>query len=131
MRQKGSILIMAIVFTGVFLIIVVGLLQYVTVLKKSSVAEDDRERAFQIAESGINFFQWVLAHDNTDYCIGTASPCPQQDTHGPFQYEYKDPTGSVIGHYELYVDEPPLGSTIVTVRSTGWLDANPDYTRTI
>jgi hypothetical protein len=131
MRQKGSILIMAIVFTGVFLIIVVGLLQYVTVLQKSSVAEDNRERAFQVAESGIDFYQWVLAHDREDYCIGTADPCPQQATHGPFLYEYKDPTGSVVGHYELYVDEPPLGSTIVTVRSTGWLDSNPDYTRTI
>ncbi len=130
MSQKGSILIMAIVFTGVFLIIVVGLLQYVNVLQKSAVAEEDRERAFEIAEAGIHHYQWVLAHDNEGYCDGQ-EPCPEQATHGPYQHEFTDPTGGVIGQYELYIDEPVTGSGIVTVRSTGWLDSNPGYTRTI
>ncbi|MFC1618096.1 PilX N-terminal domain-containing pilus assembly protein [Patescibacteria group bacterium] len=130
-KQKGSILIMALVFTAVFLIIVVGLLQYISVLNKASNAEEDRERAFEIAEAGINRYQWVLTHNPEDYCDGTADPCPEQATHGPFVHEFSDPTGGVIGHYELEIDEPALGSTIATVRSTGYLDSDPNYQRTV
>lgn len=130
MKQKGSILILAIVFTGVFLIIVVGLLQYVTVLNKSSVAEQDRERVFEIAESGIHHYQWLFTHNQTDYCDGN-TPCPSQPTHGPYTHEYRDPAGDVIGHYDLYIDEPALGSTIATVRSEGYLDSDPSYRRII
>ncbi len=129
-KQKGSILIMAIVFTGIFLMIVVGLLQYVNVLNQSAEGEEDRERAFEVAESGVHHYQWLLTHDPNDYCDG-ASECPSQPTHGPYVHEYTDPVGDVIGHYELEVDEPTLGSTIVTVRSTGYLDSTPGYTRTI
>lgn len=130
MKQRGSILILAIVFTGIFLIIVVGLLQYVTTLNKSSVAEQDRERAFEISESGIDHYQWLFTHNPTDYCDGN-TPCPSQATHGPYTHEYRDPAGDVIGHYDLYIDEPALGSTIATVRSTGYLDSDPSYQRTI
>lgn len=129
-NQKGSILILAIVFTGIFLIIVVGLLQYVTVLNKSSVAEQDRERAFEVAESGIGHYQWLFTHNPTDYCDGN-TPCPTAPTHGPYTHEYRDPAGDVIGHYDLYIDEPVTGSTIATIRSVGYLDSNPTYQRTI
>lgn len=130
-KQGGSILIMALVFTGIFLIIVVGLLQYVNVLYKSSTVESEQESAFEIAEAGIHHYQWLLAHDAEEYCDGQEDPCPEQDTHGPYVHEYRDPTGDVIGHYEISVDEPSLGSNIVTVRSVGYLDSNPGYQRTI
>lgn len=130
-KQTGSILIMAIVFTGVFLLIVVGLLQYVNVLHKSSTIESDHAKAFEIAEAGVHHYQWLLTHDPEEYCDGMEDPCPEQATHGPYVHEFRDPAGGVIGHYEIEVDEPSLGSTIVTVRSTGYLDSDPSYTRTI
>jgi len=128
--EKGSILIQAIVFTGVFLIIVVGLLQYVQVLDRASYVEKEHERAYEIAESGSDYYRWVLAHDPEDYCDGNL-PCDGGPQHGPYTHEFRDPQGDVIGHYELTITEPAVGSTIVTIQSTGYLDDNPGYTRTI
>ncbi|EKD66889.1 MAG: hypothetical protein ACD_48C00689G0002 [uncultured bacterium] len=132
MKNKGSILIQAIVFTAIFLIIVAGLLQYVTILNKSATNEQNREKAFEIAESGIDYYQWVLTHDKEDYCDGH-TPCDKSPgtERGPYEHEFKDPMGSVIGHYQIWITEPEIGGVVVTVKSEGYLDSNPSYKRKV
>lgn len=53
------------------------------------------------------------------------------ETYGPFVHEFTDKDDVRIGEYTLYITAPPVGSTLVTIQSTGKVDANPDIERTI
>ncbi|KKW38448.1 MAG: hypothetical protein UY88_C0009G0009 [Parcubacteria group bacterium GW2011_GWA1_54_88] len=64
-----------------------------------------REQAFQIAEAGIEYYRWHLAHASTDYQDGAGAP-------GPYVHEYRDATGAVIGTFTLTITPPPVGSTL-------------------
>ena len=97
------------------------------ITKELSVAKTriDREEALQIAESGINYYQWHLAHFTTDYQDGTGNP-------GPYAHSVTDlDTQQVIGYYSLTITPPAIGSTIVTIQSTGWTVDNPAVKRTV
>ncbi len=50
---------------------------------------------------------------------------------GPFIHDYKDFDGTTIGRYSLTITPPPTGSTIATISSTGWLNAEPNRKRTV
>ncbi len=82
------------------------------------------EQAFQIAEAGIEYYRWHLAHAPQDFTNGTG----QQ---GPYTINYTDTAGIVIGRFMLTIDTPPIGSTIVTIKSTGTLTADSSVSRTI
>ncbi len=85
----------------------------------------DREQALQIAESGINYYQWHLAHFTDDYQDGTGAP-------GPYVHDYVDfDTQQKIGSFSLTITPPLPGSSVVTVQSTGWIDSSSDKTRTV
>jgi hypothetical protein len=85
----------------------------------------DNEQALQIAESGINYYQWHLAHFPNDYKDGT-------NASGPYVHNYKDyDTEVVSGQYSLVVTPPPSGSTVVTIQSTGNTTDQPNLKRTV
>ena len=67
------------------------------------VAQD--ETAFQIAEAGLNYARWRLAHNGSDF-----SPV-QQDVSDQFQ--------GLLGTYNLTFVAPQSGSTIVQITSVG------------
>ena len=98
--------------------IVMGQINYL----KTSVA---KEQSLQIAEAGINYYQWHLSHFQTDYQDGTGAP-------GPYVHEYVDrDTQNVIGSYSLIITPPLVGSTILTIQSTGWTNEYPNIKKTI
>ncbi|MBU0546120.1 pilus assembly PilX N-terminal domain-containing protein, partial [Patescibacteria group bacterium] len=124
-NNNGNVLLVALVFGFVsFSIIVTGVTGYAILENRASVRKHNREMAFQIAEAGIDYYRWHLAHDQTDYQDGTENP-------GPYVHEYKNKDGVVIGHFSLNIIPPANGSTIVVVESTGWLDAQPESARII
>ncbi len=87
-----------------------------------------REQAFQIAEAGANYYQWRLAHYATDYYDGNAS----STSPGPYIHDYVDKdTNQKIGQYSLTIIPPSVGSTIVTIKSTGYTQQNPNTKRTV
>lgn len=83
-----------------------------------------REVAFHIAEAGIDYYRWHLAHDPEDFQDGTGLP-------GPYVHQVNDKNGTPIGSFSLDITEPPIGSTLVTIESTGTTLADPDVSRTI
>lgn len=93
-----------------------------------STHEQRSETALQVAEAGVNYYLWHLAHDATDYQDGTGAPSTAP--YGPYKHDYKNADGKVIGSYTLYITPPPAGSTVVTVQSTGEVK-NLKGTRTI
>lgn len=119
--------IMILVLLLVSLLSLMALPFYNTALKELHVAQTriDREEALQIAEAGINYYQWHLAHFPSDFTDGTTTP-------GPYVHTYTDrDTQQAIGEYSLTITPPPTGSTIVTIQSVGRTYTSPNVRRTV
>jgi hypothetical protein len=125
--KRGNLLLFAMVFGAIsFTVIIGGVAGYAVFENKASLHKHNREMAFQIAEAGINYYRWHLAHDSTDYYDGNASTST-----GPYIHEYKDKDGNLIGYFSLGITPPLVGSSVVTVSSTGWITNQPNSKRTI
>ena len=126
-NNRGNILLFVMVFgTITFSIIVTGVTGYASMENKASVKKHNREMAFEIADAGANYYRWHLSHDKSDYYDGNASSTP-----GPYIHDYYDKDGNAVGQYSLSITPPPVGSSVVTIESTGWLDIQPESRRTI
>lgn len=123
--EKGGMLIYLIIIICVLFVLMLPLLDNVVLKIKTLRATIEREQALQIAEAGINYYQWHLAHFPEDYQDGTGEE-------GPYAHDYIDTdTQQVVGQFSLVITPPLVGSTIVTIESTGWTTSNPGVTRTI
>lgn len=120
--NKGATLILILVFTSIFVILITAGAGYVTSQMKIANQRVDKERAYQIAEAGINYYRWHLAHVPADFQDGTGAA-------GPYVHDYKDSTGATIGQYSLNIIPPATGSTVVTIESTGWVSNRPSLKR--
>lgn len=80
-----------------------------------------RQQAFNIAEAGVNYYLWHLAHNATDYKDGTGLPATPDATlgFGPYVHNYVNNETSVQGTYTLWIKPQASGSTVATVRSIG------------
>ncbi len=117
-RSKGYILVMVLVFGAIGVYIAGGLISWGVTDILASRQSVEREQAIQIAEAGIDYYRWHLAHAPTDFQDGTA-------TSGPHSHSFYDKDGNLIGHYTLRITAPPLGSTLVTVVSTASTTLSP------
>jgi len=144
-NKKGSALAFMLVIMTVVSILLVSILQYVSSQIKYGSYNYSKEEAFQIAEAGMNYYKWYLAHvmetrttpqDVLDYWengdgygnspLGTEHDC---DESGAYIANYS--SGSVKGKYCIEVTPPEDWSTIFTVKIVGWTDKAPETKRTI
>lgn len=100
------------VFTGIALGMTLALGGFLGTVLRAAANAAASEHAFQIAESGIEYYRWHLAHAPGDYQDGTGAP-------GPYVHDYKDADGRKIGTFSLEITPPATGSTVVAVKSTG------------
>lgn len=121
---KGNVTPAILIITTAFVIVIYGLLFLLTLQFDFSHRQVASERALHVAEAGVNYYRWHLAHSPEDYQDGTGAP-------GPYLHEYKDPQGQVVGYYSLEISPPEDGSSIVTITSTGWISDYPNVRRTI
>jgi len=123
-NNSGFILIQVIIFASVAVYILGALVGWAVINIKASKSSLDSEQALQIAEAGIDYYRWHLAHAPADFMDDTA-------TSGPYIHNFADKVGDIIGTFSLNITPPSLGSTLVTIQSTGKVNANPDIFRTI
>jgi hypothetical protein len=113
--QSGQLLVLVLVFGSIFLIIISSFIS--SVIAQSQVIEFrfQQQQAGDIAEAGLNYYKWYLAHNPGDVSGGGV-------------YEYEDPELGRIGEYELSVSGNSYCGQIssINVTSTGRTDANPD-----
>lgn len=125
-KRKGSILLLTLVFAGVFAMIMASLAGFLLTQQKVERAKSDREQAIQIAEAGLDYYKWFLAHFPTDLQDGTGAS-------GPYVHDYADPEGGNIGKFSLTVSGNSqcgaLGSVDIT--SKGWMNSSPTLTRVV
>ena len=134
-KQKGAILIYLIIIILVFLMIMFPIVTLLVAKFKLLATTIEREQALQIAEAGINYYEWHLAHFVNDYEDRTnPSTVDPNDGHvytiAP--HEYKDfNTNQTVGDFDLTITAPIAGSTIVTIKSNGYTTDNPNIKRTV
>ena len=123
-KNDGDILISVLVFSAIVVTMAIGLVNWGTAMLRNIQSMSDKEQAFQIAEAGIDYYRWHLAHAQNDFTDGTG----QQ---GPYVHAFNDRNGNVIGFYSLKIIPPLIGSTKVEIKSTGTVTANPAVSKTI
>jgi Tfp pilus assembly protein PilX len=123
-NNDGVILPIVLIFGLLAMIILGGIVSWAMINLRVSQQAVKREAAFEIAESGSEYYRWHLAHAPTDYKDGTASP-------GPYVHQFYDKDGNLIGSFSLAITAPLIGSTVVTVKSTGRTVSGYNGSRTI
>lgn len=110
--QRGYLLVQALIYGAVGLIVIGGLVNWGASSLKISRYLNYREQALSIAEAGIDYYRWHLAHAKNDFQDGTGKA-------GPYIHNFYDKNGNKIGEFSLQIIPPVIGSTIVTIISTG------------
>lgn len=107
-------MIMGLVFGAVFLMVLGGLASFVLVQNKSQTRSTGEASAFAVAEAGLDYYKWFLAHNPGNLTNGTGVA-------GPYVVPYTDPEGGTIGSFSLaIVGNTTCGQTTsIDIRSTG------------
>lgn len=95
--MRGYLLLLGLVFGAIFLTVLGSLTSFVLIANKAQTATTERAMAFSIAEAGLEYYRWFLAHNPGDLTNGTGAP-------GPYTIPYADPEGATEGTITLEVD---------------------------
>lgn len=116
-HRPGYFLPLILVFSTIVFIVATAILSLsftnFGVVKRQATSNS----ALNVAEAGINYYLWHLAHNNQDYCDGNA--CTGPGPYGPYTHTYKDANGNTVGSYSITITPPAANATSVTVRSEG------------
>lgn len=125
-HTRGVTIMLVLAFMGVFGIIIVTVSSYAMQQGKYGRALFAREQALHIAEAGLEYYRWFLAHYPNDLTDGTGQP-------GPYVHAVVEPEGGQIGSYSLVVaSSTQCGvSQWIDITSTGRSDANQTFSRTL
>ena len=122
--MKGQISVTLLFFAGLTVVLVSGFVFLASSFLQLSVRSLNKARVFSVAEAGIEYYRWHLAHAPQDFQDGTGQE-------GPYIHNYYDKDGALIGTFSLVITPPPPGSTVVTIRSSGFSVADPSIVKTI
>jgi hypothetical protein len=113
---------------GVFITITVGLLGFVYTQNKVQVQKEQRFHANRIAEAGLDYYKWHLAHYPDDIYDGEGATST-----GPYVHTYEDPESGEVGSFSLEISGNTQCNSIasVDITSTGWVSGAPSRTETV
>lgn len=135
MKKKGSAIAYGLVMIAIVSIILLSVMQFIVAQLRYAKHEESRQEAFEVAEAGVFFYRWYLAHQTdgrTAQQINefweTGDPLGVSED---YEVEYKDPWGGSIGKYSISVQPPVDGSTIAVATVEGWTYKYPDSKRIV
>lgn len=108
---RGGILVMTLVFVVMFTTIFIGLSGLVNRTFHESVLQSRDETAFQIAEAGLDYGRWRLAHNIDDLAAETKT--------------VTDQFAGDLGEFDVTFQAPDPGSTVVLITSVGTTAEQP------
>lgn len=125
-QQKGSLIIFILIMGTVFITVLVGFITYTVGQLERQTVRHQSEQAREIAEAGVNYYKWYLAHYPSDITHGTGEA-------GPYVFEYSEPGTGPIGEYSLDITSTAYCGevSLIEITSTGATYDTPDETRTI
>jgi hypothetical protein len=119
-NNSGSIIIpVVIVFGFAFLTILGGLFMFVLLQNRESIKRIGWEQSFEVAEAGINYYQWCLNNGIEDSC--------------DMNKNYFDSQGNPVGGFSINVVSDNSCGEIISrkIYSTGHSDTSPSQIRKI
>lgn len=124
--HRGYLLVLILVFGAVFFTIASAFLGFIVSQHRAQIFNYNKERALDIAEAGLNYYKWFLAHYPDDMTNGTGAP-------GPYVGVYDDPEGGAIGEFSLEVASSSACGDIyaVDIYSTGHTYEEPSAARQV
>lgn len=138
--QSGMVTPLILIVLAVFFIFATTIMDWALRARKEVVNEARGTQALQVAEAGIDYYKWHLAHNEEDYqdgndwcCQGNAALSVEEcgGVCGPYTKVYKDNDGNDIGEYSLSITPPSVSSTIVQIESKGMTYRNSSLEKTI
>ncbi|MDB5265032.1 MAG: hypothetical protein JWN64_603 [Parcubacteria group bacterium] len=119
-------MLLALVFGAIFLLVLGALSSFVLSENKLQSSATAKSRGLAIAEAGLEYYRWFLAHNPNDVQNGTGVA-------GPYVIPYNDPEGGETGSISLAVTaNTSCGlTTSIDIRSTGTPSENVNAKRTI
>jgi hypothetical protein len=125
-KTGGEILVLIIIFTSIFSILLASLIRFLVTRHTAVQIHNAEDQAFQMAEAGVEYYRWHLAHSPDDLQDGTGEA-------GPYVHDYVDPEGGTVGHFSLELGGEVLcGKTqVVHATSTGWTVDHPEIKRIV
>lgn len=123
-KRGGSVTPALLIITTAFVVAIYAFLLILSLQLDFSHRQVAQEKALHIAEAGVNYYRWHLAHAPEDFQDGTGHE-------GPYLHDFFDPQGAKMGQFSLEIIPPAEGSSVVTIKSTGWTEDYPKIKRTI
>ena len=123
--NSGFFLVIVLVFGAIFFTISSAFIGYIVTQSKVVEQRYELDLTSDIAEAGLNYYKWYLAHYPNDVTNGTGLP-------GPYVHTYYDPEGGAIGEFSLQIASTTYCGDVASldVQSTGTLFGS-DVQRTI
>ena len=125
-NERGALLVLVLVFSTIFFLIVVAFMGFVITQSQVQRAAVEQERAISIAEAGLNYYKWFLAHNPDDVTFGSGLP-------GPYEVPFADPELGHIGTSSLTIASTSYCGVVssIDITSTGYTAEQPDLQRTV
>ena len=125
-NNRGYLMILVLVFGSIFFTIISSFTVFIVTQSKLIAQRVEVETAGQIAEAGLNYYKWFLAHYPNDVTNGTGLP-------GPYVGIYNDPEGGAIGEYSLTVASTTYCGDLASIKVTsiGSTYEQPDIKKTL
>src|SRR3989338_1100428 len=120
----GNIKIAVLIFRYLGVFVMSSLVNWALLNSHLNNQRQAKELAFQIAEAGIEYYRWHLAHAPGDFQDGTGLA-------GPYYHNFENKAGAVVGQFRLEITPPPSGSTKVIITSTATTTSYANVKRVI
>jgi len=111
---SGFFLVVVLIYGAIFFTMSSAFIGYIVTQSKVVEQRYHLDLASDIAEAGLNYYKWYLAHYPNDVTNGTGLP-------GPYVHTYYDPEGGAIGEFSLNIASTTYCGDIasIDVSSTG------------
>lgn len=124
--SRGVTIILVLGFMGVFALILGTVASYVFEQDKYGRALYAREQAIHIAEAGIEYYKWFLAHNPAILVDGTGLV-------SPYTYTVNDPEGGTLGSAVITATANMQCGAVqwIDLTSRGTSNTSPGFPRTV
>lgn len=125
-HTQGYLLVLVLVFGSIFFMMATAFVGYVVTQSQMTTYKYNKERALDIAEAGLNYYKWFLAHYPGDTTNGTTTP-------QPYIHTYIDPESAPIGEFSLQISSSTACGEVyaIDITSTGYTYDNPSAKRVV
>lgn len=119
-------MLLVLVFSSIFLTIIASMISRVVVESSVQIEKMHKSQALSIAEAGLEYYKWFLAHNPGDIQNGTGHA-------GPYVMAYSDPESGDTGSFSLDISGNQFcgNTSSIEINSTGWSADDPATKATI